>query len=125
VITSRALRIDTNMVHGKLFIVSPSGALIDTSGLNLTYSKLKLRSKDAAADPPLHIELAGKLLYAKIIERRPDVSPRSREGRSPSSSLTGLFTEQDLNDRCSPGRSLCSMSRRLPPANPSQPQRRN
>jgi Domain of unknown function (DUF1707) len=71
VITSRALRIDTNMVHGRLFIVSPPGALIDTSGLSLTYSKLKLRSKDAAAGPPLHIELAGKLLHAKIIEQRP------------------------------------------------------
>ena len=71
VITSRALRIDTDMVHGRLFIVCPPGALIDTSGLSLTYSELKLRSKDAAADPSLHIELAGRLLHAKIIERRP------------------------------------------------------
>jgi hypothetical protein len=71
VITSRVLRIDTNMVHGRLFIVCPPGALIDTSGLSLTYSKLKLRSKDAAADSPLHIELVGRLLHAKIIERRP------------------------------------------------------
>ena len=45
------------MVHGRLFIVCPPGALIDTSGLSLTYSKLKLRSTDAAADPPLHIEM--------------------------------------------------------------------
>ena len=59
------------MVHGRLFIVCPPGALIATSGLSLTYSKLKLRSKDAAADPSLHIELAGRLLHAKIIERRP------------------------------------------------------
>jgi hypothetical protein len=71
VITSRALRIDTDMVHGRLFIVSPLGALIDTTGLSLTYSKIKLRSRDAAADPSLHIELAGRLLHAKIIERRP------------------------------------------------------
>jgi hypothetical protein len=70
-ITSRFLRIDTHMVHGRLFIVCPPGTLIDTSGLSLTYSKLKLRSKDAAADAPLHIELAGRLLHAKIIERRP------------------------------------------------------
>ena len=71
VLASRALRIDTDMIHGTLFIVSPPGALIDTSGLSLIYSKLKLRSKDAAADPPLRIELAGRLLHAKIIERRP------------------------------------------------------
>ena len=51
VITARVLRIDTDMVHGRLFIVCPPGALIDTSGLSLTYSKLKLRSRDAAADP--------------------------------------------------------------------------
>ncbi len=70
-ITSRALRIDTDMVHGRLFIVSPLGVLIDTTRLSLTYSKLKLRSKDAAADPSLHIELVGRLLHAKIIERRP------------------------------------------------------
>ena len=71
VITSRVLRIDTDMVHGRLFIISPPGALIDTSGLSLTYSKLKLRSKDAAADPSFHIELVGRLLHAKIVERRP------------------------------------------------------
>jgi hypothetical protein len=71
VITSRALRIDTNMVHGRLFIVSPPGAVIDASELSLIYSKLKLRAKDAATEPPLHIELAGWLLHAKIIERRP------------------------------------------------------
>jgi Domain of unknown function (DUF1707) len=71
VITSNVLRIETDMVHGKLFIVSSPGIVIDTDGLNLIYSKLKLRSKNAAADPRLCIELAGKLLHAKIIERRP------------------------------------------------------
>jgi hypothetical protein len=45
--------------------------VIDTDGLSLTYSKLKLRSKNAAADPRLRIELAGKLLHAKVIEQRP------------------------------------------------------
>jgi hypothetical protein len=60
-----------DMVHGKLFIVSSPGIVIDTDGLNLTYSKLKLHSTNAAADPRLRIELAGKLLHAKIIEQRP------------------------------------------------------
>jgi Domain of unknown function (DUF1707) len=69
VITSRTLRIDTNMVHGRLIIVSPPGTLIDTSQLSLLYSKVKRRSEDAGADPRLHIELAGKLVHAKIIER--------------------------------------------------------
>jgi hypothetical protein len=71
VITSDLLRIETDMVHGKLFIVSPPGIVIDTDGLSLTYSKLKLRSANAAADPRLRIELAGKLLHAKVIEQRP------------------------------------------------------
>jgi hypothetical protein len=71
VITSNVLRIETDMVHGKLFIVSSPGIVIDTDGLSLTYSKLKLHSKNAAAYPRLRIELAGKLLHAKVIEQRP------------------------------------------------------
>jgi hypothetical protein len=71
VITSSVLRIDADMVHGKLFIVSPPGIVISTDGLALTYSKLKLHSRDAAADPRLRIELAGSLVHSKVIERRP------------------------------------------------------
>ena len=70
VITSDVLRIETDMVHGKLVIVSSPGIVIDTDGLTLTYSKLKLRSTNAAAGPRLRIELAGKLLHAKVIEKR-------------------------------------------------------
>ena len=71
VITSNVLRIDADMVHGKLFIVSSPGIVIDTGGLSRTYSKLKLRSRNAGTDPRLRIELAGKLVHAKVIERRP------------------------------------------------------
>ena len=71
VITSKVLRIETDMVHGKLVIISSPGIVIDTDGLNLTYSKLKLHSKKAAVDPRLRIELVGTLLHAKIIERWP------------------------------------------------------
>ena len=71
VITSGILRIDADMQHGKLFIVSPPGIVINTDGLALTYSKLKLHSRDAVVDPRLRIELAGSLLHAKVIERRP------------------------------------------------------
>jgi hypothetical protein len=71
VITSDVLRIETDMVHGKLVIVSSPGIVIDTDGLSLTYSKLKLHSQNAAADPRLRIELAGMLLHAKVIEQRP------------------------------------------------------
>src|SRR5262249_36121608 len=71
VITSKVLRIEADMVHGKLFIVSSPGIVIDTDGLNLTYSRLKLRSEHSAADPRLRIELVGKLLSAIIIEHRP------------------------------------------------------
>jgi Domain of unknown function (DUF1707) len=71
VITSGVLRIDADMQHGKLFIVSPPGIVINTDGLALIYSKLKLHSRDAVVDPRLRIELAGSLLHAKVIEQRP------------------------------------------------------
>ena len=71
VITSDVLRIETDMVHGKLFIISSPGIVIDTDGLHLTYSKLKLHRGNAAADPRLRIELVGNLLHAKVIEQRP------------------------------------------------------
>ena len=78
VITSSILRIDADMQHGKLFIVSPPGIVINTDGLALTYSKLKLHPKNAAADPRLRIELAGTLLHAKVIERRPQKKANDR-----------------------------------------------
>src|SRR5262249_18520845 len=71
VITSDVLHIETDMVHGKLVIISSPGIVIDTDGLSLTYSKLKLHSSNAATDPRLCIELAGKLQHAKVIEQRP------------------------------------------------------
>jgi hypothetical protein len=70
VITSGVLRINADMVHGKLVIVSTPGIEIDADGLALTYSKLKLQAKDAA-DPRLRIELAGSLVHARVIEQRP------------------------------------------------------
>jgi hypothetical protein len=71
VITSGVLRIDADMAHGKLLIVSPPGTMINTDGLALTYSKLRLRPDNAAPDPRFRIELAGSLVHAKVIEQRP------------------------------------------------------
>ena len=71
VITSGVLRIDADMAHGKLLIVSPPGTVINTDGLALTYSKLRLRSDNAAPDPRFRIELAGSLVHAKVIQQRP------------------------------------------------------
>ncbi|MFD0734700.1 DUF1707 SHOCT-like domain-containing protein [Planotetraspora mira] len=71
VITASVLRIDAEMVHSKLFIVGSPGIVVDADGLNRTYSKVKLLSKDAVADPLLRIELVGTLVHAKIIEQRP------------------------------------------------------
>ena len=51
VITSNLLQIDTDMVHGKLFLITAPGIVIDADGLNLTYSKLKLHSRNGASDP--------------------------------------------------------------------------
>jgi hypothetical protein len=70
-ITSNVLRIDAEMVHGKLFIAGSPEIAINTDGLALTHSKLKLHRKDAASDPRLYIELVGSLVHAKLIERRP------------------------------------------------------
>jgi hypothetical protein len=70
VITASVLRINAEMVHGKLFIISSPRIVIDTGGLNRTYSKVKLHSKEAVADPLLHIELVGTLVHAKVIEQR-------------------------------------------------------
>ena len=46
--------------------------MIDADGLNLVFSKTKLRPDSAAAaDPRLRIELVGTLQHAKVVERRP------------------------------------------------------
>ena len=71
VITSGTVRIDTDMQHGKLVIVGAPGIVIDAGGLNLVFSKTKLRSHSAAADPGLRIELVGTLKHAKVVERLP------------------------------------------------------
>ena len=70
-ITSRTLRIDADMQHGKLVIVGALGIVIDADGLNLVFSKTKLLSDSAAADPRLRIELVGTLTHARVVERRP------------------------------------------------------
>ena len=68
-ITSNLLKIETDMVHGKLLLITSPGIALDADGLNLTYSKLKLRSRNHASDPHLRIELVGTLVHARVIER--------------------------------------------------------
>jgi hypothetical protein len=70
VMTSRTLRIDVDMEHGKLVIVGAPGIAIDTDHLNLTFSKVKRHSDDAVPDPRLVIQLAGTLKHAKVVEQR-------------------------------------------------------
>lgn len=70
-ITSGVLRIDAEMVHGKLFIVGRPGIVIDVDGLNRTYTKVKLRPTETAAEPLLRIELTGTAVHSKVVERRP------------------------------------------------------
>lgn len=70
VITSSVLRIESEMKHGKLIIVTAPGIAIDADGVMLTYSKLRLRPKDAADHPRLRIEIVGTLQFAKVIEQR-------------------------------------------------------
>lgn len=71
VITSSTLRVDMEMRHSKLFIISTPDIEIDTDELTLTFSKLKLRPENASTAPRFHIELTGTLTYAQVIERRP------------------------------------------------------
>jgi len=70
-ITSGVLRIYADMVHGKLIIVSTPDIVVNTDGLALSFSKVKLHAGDAAADPRLRIEIAGTLVHAKVVEQRP------------------------------------------------------
>ncbi|MDA2804846.1 DUF1707 SHOCT-like domain-containing protein [Nocardiopsis suaedae] len=69
-ITSNPVRINAEMMHGRLRIVTPPGTVVDTSGLNLTFSRVKVASKDFSPDAPLRLEVSGSLLHAKLIERR-------------------------------------------------------
>ena len=71
VITSNVVRIETDMVHGKLVVIPAPGMAIDTDGLALTFSKVKLRTRNAEADPRIRLEFAGTLLHSRIIEKRP------------------------------------------------------
>jgi hypothetical protein len=69
-IPSTVLRIDAEIQHGKLIIVTSPGIVIDTGDLTLTYSKVKLKARKAAADHPrLRIEIVGALYFAKVIEQ--------------------------------------------------------
>lgn len=69
VIASNRLTIETDMVHGKLFLITTPGIVLDAGGLSLTYSTLKLHSRNRASDPRLRIELVGTLVHASVIER--------------------------------------------------------
>ncbi len=70
VTSSKVVRIDVDMAHGKLFVIGAPGVVIDSDGLHLTYSKVKLRSTDTAADARLRIEIVGQMKHAKVIERK-------------------------------------------------------
>ncbi|MBW8483767.1 DUF1707 SHOCT-like domain-containing protein [Actinomadura parmotrematis] len=69
-VTSSLLRVDVEMARGRLVVVGAPGVVFDADGLNVTYSKVKLRPR-GAGDPLLRVELAGSLVHAKVVERRP------------------------------------------------------
>lgn len=71
VITSSVLRIDAELVHTRLFIISAPGIVIETGGVTSTYSKLKLRPGRDTDAPRLRIELTGTLVHSRVIEQRP------------------------------------------------------
>lgn len=69
VITSNVVQVQTDLLHGKLVLTTRPGIVIDADRLTLTYSKVKLRSGNAIADPQLRIELVGNLLHSRVIQR--------------------------------------------------------
>lgn len=71
VITSSTLRIDMDMRHGKLVIVTKPDIVIDADELKLVYSKLKLRTDNITANPGLRVEITGTLRHGKVVERSP------------------------------------------------------
>ncbi|WP_194898402.1 DUF1707 SHOCT-like domain-containing protein [Catenulispora pinisilvae] len=76
VISHDVLRIDCDMRLGKLIIVGGPNAEIDTDGLTLAFSQVRLRGDrnrhdvGRGAARPLRIEITGTLKYGKVIERR-------------------------------------------------------
>lgn len=72
IITSRTLVIETEMSFGKLVLIGAPGLVIDTDGLNRTYSTVKRRGAGPAlTDPRLRIEVIGTLKHTRVRERWP------------------------------------------------------
>jgi len=76
VITSNVLRIETDMVHGKLFIVGSPDIVIDTDGLHLTYSKLSSTPRTLLPIPVFASSSSESFCMRRSSSRRRDVSPR-------------------------------------------------
>ena len=70
VITSNVLRIETDMVHGKLFIVSSPGIVIDTDGLTSPLQAQAPLQERRRRSPSPH-RARRKASHAKVIEQRP------------------------------------------------------
>lgn len=72
VITSWILGIEAAMQFGTLVLVGAPGIVIDTDGVNRTYSRVKRRGEVAVVtDPRLRIELTGTLSHTRVLERWP------------------------------------------------------
>lgn len=70
--TSKTLVIETEMAFGKLVLIGAPGLVIDTDGLNRTYSTVKRRGAiPVVTDPRLRIELTGTLKHTRVRERWP------------------------------------------------------
>lgn len=69
VITSNVVQVQTDLVHGKLVLITRPGIVIDAGRLTLTNSKVKLLSGNATADAQFRIELVGNLLHSRVIQR--------------------------------------------------------
>lgn len=69
VVTSGVLRIDAEMAHGRLVLVTAPDMVVDADGLTSVYAKIKLAGPGPAT-PRLRVEVTGNLIHSKLIERR-------------------------------------------------------
>jgi hypothetical protein len=72
VITQDTLRIDMDMQGKTLTLVTKPGVVVDTDGLRLEHSRIKIRqAPDPGAPTTLRVELAGKKIHGRVVVRPP------------------------------------------------------
>ncbi|MFE4369924.1 DUF1707 domain-containing protein [Streptomyces sp. NPDC056835] len=70
VTTQDTLRIDMDMKGGTLTLVTGPGVVVDTDGLRLEHTKVKVRqAPDLGAPVTLRVELVGRKIHGRVVVR--------------------------------------------------------